>query len=140
MVVEDPLVFRISPSTERVGQDIKVGGNPLSLPFEVVLNLQGSEVTGHLETDLVAGAAIFEEVETGGGVSLSDDLVPVPAGSPQIAGHDVGQQLKVSNDEVLEVGGRGAGDEFVVGKIKDSDTWQTVEPTIGTGVFCDVDG
>ena len=97
-------------------------------------------MAGHLETDLVAGSTILEEIETCGGISLASNLVAVPRGAPEIAGHDMGEELKIGNDEGLEVGGRGAGDEFIIGKVENSNTWQAIIPTIGTGVLRDVGG
>ena len=51
-----------------------------------------------------------------------------------------GFRLKVGDGEGLEVGGRGTGDIFVVGKIENANTWEAVVPTIRTGVFGDVGG
>ena len=138
VVRKDLAVLWISPSTKRVEQYVKVGRNPFSFPLEIVFNLQGGEMTGHLETDLVTSTSILEEVETCSGIGFSSDLVAVPRGAPEVSGHDMGEELKISNDEGLEVGGRGTSDKFIVGKVEDSNTWQAVIPTIGTGVLCDM--
>ena len=56
----------------------------------------------HLEADLVTSPAILEKVETGCGVSFPGDLVAVPCGAPEVPGHDVGEELKVSDGEGLD--------------------------------------
>ena len=88
----------------------------------------------------MAGSTILEEIETCGGISLASNLVAVPRGAPEIASHDMGEELKIGNDKRLEVGGRGAGDKFIIGKVEDSNTWQAIIPTIRTGVLGDVCG
>ena len=88
----------------------------------------------------MASSTILEEVKTCGGISLASDLVAVPRGAPEVAGHDMGEELKIGNDEGLEVGGRGAGDKLIIGKVENSNTWQAIIPTIRTGVLRDVCG
>ena len=48
VVKENLVVFGIAPSTERVGQYVKVSRNPFCFPFEIVSNLKGGEMAGHL--------------------------------------------------------------------------------------------
>ena len=50
------------------------------------------------------------------------------------------KEFEVSNGEGLEVGRRGTGDEFVVGKIENSNTWEAFIPPVRAGVLCDVGG
>ena len=140
VVLKNTVVFWVAPSAKRIGQNIKVGGNPFCLPLKVVLDLQGSEMARHLKADLVAGSTIFEEIETGRGVGFSGDLMPVPGGAPEVPGHDMGEEFEISDGEVLEVGRRGAGDKFIVGEIEDANTWKAVIPPIRTGVLGDVGG
>ena len=83
-------------------------------------------MAGHLEADLVSSTAVLEEIKTCGGVSLAGDLVAVPRGAPEIAGHDVGEELEVSDGKGLEVRRRGTGDKFIVGKIENADTWKAL--------------
>ena len=52
----------------------------------------------------------------------------------------MGEEFEVSNGEGLEVGRRGTGDEFVIGKIENSNTWEAVIPPVRAGVLCDVGG
>ena len=78
MVSENPVVFGVAPSAKSVRQNVKVGGYPLSLPLKIVLNLQGGEMARHLEANLMPSPAILEEIETGGGIGFSSDLMAVP--------------------------------------------------------------
>ena len=48
VVKENLVIFRVSPSTERVGQYVKVSRYPFCFPLEIVFNLKGGEMAGHL--------------------------------------------------------------------------------------------
>ena len=100
---EDLAVLGVPPSAEGVGEHVEVGGDPLRLPFEPVLDLGRREVPGHFEPDLVASAAILKQVKTGGGIRFTSNLMVFPGGAPEVSGDDVGQKLEVCNVEVLEV-------------------------------------
>ena len=135
VVVEHFVELRVPPSAESVGKNIEVGRNPFGFPLEVVPNLCCSEVLGHLQTVLVPSSSVLKEVEACGRVCF-----PGPAGAPDIPGEDVGQQLEIRNDPVLEFGQGGAGNIFVSGKVENTDTWQPPVPTVRAGVLRDVGG
>ena len=89
---------------------------------------------------MMSSPAILEEIKTGGRIGFSSDLMAVPCGAPEVTGHNVSKEFEVSNGEGLEVGRRGTGDEFVVGKIENSNTWEAFIPPVRAGVLCDVGG
>ena len=103
--MKNAVVFRVAPAAESVREYVEVGRDPLCLPLEVVPDLGRGEMAGHLKADLMTGLSILEEIEAGGRVGLSSDLVPGPAGAPDIAGQNVGEELEVRDVEVAEVGG-----------------------------------
>ena len=140
MFFEDPVIFWVAPPAKSIRQNIKVGGNPLRVPFKIIFDLQGGKMAGHLETDLVTSSAVLEEIKTCRGVSFPGDLMAVPRGAPEVTGHDVSEELEVGDGEGLEVRRRGTGDKFIVGKIENANTWEAVVPTIRTGIFGDVGG
>ena len=112
----------------------------MRVPFEIVFNLQGGKMAGHLEADLVPSSAVLEEIKTCRGIGFSGDLMAVPCGAPKIAGHDVSEEFEVGDGEGLEVWRRGTGDKFIVGEVENADTWETIIPPIRAGVLGDVGG
>ena len=84
VIFEDFLVFGVAPSAEGIRKNVKMGGNPFGLPFEVKADLGGGEMTGHFEPDLVARAAVLEEIEAGRGICFSGDPVVGPGGAPEV--------------------------------------------------------
>ena len=140
VVPENPVIFGVTPSAEGVGEHVEVGGDPLGLPLEVAADLGGGEMPGHFEPDLVAGAAVLEEVEAGRGVGFSGDPVVGPGGAPEVAGHDMSEELEIGDVEVLEIWGGWAGDKFSGREIENADARETTSPAVRAGVHGDVGG
>ena len=95
-------------------------------------------MAGHFQPDLVVGAAVLEEIETGRGVCFNGESVVGPGGAPEVASDDMGEEFQVGNIEVLEVGRGRASDKFVVGEIEDANAGQAPDPPIRAGIFGDV--
>ena len=82
----------------------------------------------------------MEQVKTCRRIGFTSDLMVVPGQAPEVSSDDVSQQLEISDVEVLEVGGRAAGDILVGGEVEYADAGETVVPSVGAGVLRDVDG
>ena len=127
---EDLAVFGLAVAAERVGENIEVGGDPLGSPLEAVRDLRRRKMPGHFQPNLVTSTAILEQVKTCGRICFTSDLMFDPGRAPEISSDDVGQQFQVGDVEVLEVGGRAAGDVFIIGKVENSNTWEASIPSI----------
>ena len=98
---EDLAVLGLAVAAERVGKNVEVGGDPLGLPLEAMLDLGRRKMPGHLQPNLVTSAAILEQVETGGRICFSGNLMFVPGWAAEVASDDVSQQFNISDVEVL---------------------------------------
>ena len=140
VVGEDLAVFGFTPATERVREYVEVGGDPFRLPLEPKLDLRCCEVARHLQPDLVAGAAVLEQVKTSRRISFPGDLLTIPGWAPEIPCDDMGEELEVCDVEVLEVGRGTAGDVFICREVENAESGEPIEPPIRTGIFGDVGG
>ena len=87
-------------------------------------NLLCGNESSHAQPEVIPGAAIFEQVVGNLIICLSLNLFVLPGVTPDVAGNDVADRLKVADVEIMIVRRRRAAPVFLLGEIKTGETGQ----------------
>ena len=133
------MVFLVPPPGESIGQHVKVGGDPLRFPQEILSDLARGHEASHVETKVISRPTVFEQEVRDGIVRFSQYLFSGPVGAPNMARYHVTKCFEVTDTKVFEVRRGRAMPEFSSREVESSQSGETTHPSTSRGVHGDVD-